>query len=194
LYLGLRYIFGQFGEISSIYLKNFNPNVSRGSTTWAFVTFDNPLAASTAMEKVNMTNTFGLYVKLAMSEQEKSVKRMTEQEKDMLIFEQQRKLEAFQKTRGIGRQEYPVDDVLGPMEGKAVLLKVFHAYISVVFSIRINTCYEIENSMYFLKCTFFARNVPKHDRNLHLLPDFNIMKKMQKLATSAHTNINLKVI
>ena len=129
--LGLRYIFGQFGEISSIYLKNFNPNVSRGSTTWAFVTFDNPLAASTAMEKVNMTNTFGLHVKLAMSEQEKSVKKMTEQEKDMLILEQQRKLEAFQRTQGIGLQDYPVDDILGPIEGKAAMLKV----LTIIFKL-----------------------------------------------------------
>ena len=75
-----------------------------------------------------MTNTFGLHVKLAMSEQEKSIKRMTEQEKDMLILEQQKKLEAFQKTQGIGRQEYPVDEILGPMEGKAVLFKVFLVY------------------------------------------------------------------
>ena len=79
------------------------------------------------MEKINMTSTFGLHVKLAMSEQEKSIKRMTEQEKDMLILEQQRKLEAFQKSQGIGRQEYPVDEILGPMEGKAVMLKVFYS-------------------------------------------------------------------
>ena len=123
--LGLRYIFSQFGEISSIYLKNNfqNPQL-RGNTTWAFVTFDNPLAASTAMEKVNMANTFGLYVKLAMSEQEKSIKRMTEQEKEILILEQQRRLEEFEKTQGVGRQDYPVEEVLGPMEGKAVMLKV----------------------------------------------------------------------
>ena len=123
--LGLRYIFSQFGEISSIYLKNNfqNPQL-RGNTTWAFVTFDNPLAASTAMEKVNMANTFGLYVKLAMSEQEKSIKRMTEQEKEILILEQQRRLEEFEKTQGVGRQDFPVEEVLGPMEGKAVMLKV----------------------------------------------------------------------
>ena len=123
--LGLRYIFSQFGEISSIYLKNNfqNPQL-RGNTTWAFVTFDNPLAASTAMEKVNMANTFGLYVKLAMSEQEKSIKRMTEQEKEILILEQQRRLEEFEKTQGVGRQNFPVEEVLGPMEGKAVMLKV----------------------------------------------------------------------
>ena len=123
--LGLRYIFSQFGEISSIYLKNNfqNPQL-RGNTTWAFVTFDNPLAASTAMEKVNMANTFGLYVKLAMSEQEKSIKRMTEQEKEVLILEQQRRLEEFEKTQGVGRQDFPVEEVLGPMEGKAVMLKV----------------------------------------------------------------------
>ena len=123
--LGLRYIFSQFGEISSIYLKNNfqNPQL-RGNTTWAFVTFDNPLAASTAMEKVNMANTFGLYVKLAMSEQEKSIKRMTEQEKEILILEQQRRLEEFEKTQGVGRQDFPVEELLGPMEGKAVMLKV----------------------------------------------------------------------
>ena len=96
----------------------------RGGTTWAFVTFDNPLAASIAMEKVNMTNTFGLQVKLAMSEQEKSVKRMTEHEKEVLILEQQQRLEAFERTQGIGHQNYPVDQILGPMEGKTVLLKV----------------------------------------------------------------------
>ena len=82
---GLRYIFGQFGEISSIFLKNTN----QSGTTWAFVTFDNPLAASTAMEKVNISNTFGLYVRLAMSEEEKSIKRMTEHEKEALTLEQQ---------------------------------------------------------------------------------------------------------
>ena len=91
--IGLRYIFGQFGEISSIYLKNMNQNGPiRGGTTWAFVTFDNPLAASIAMEKVNMTNTFGLQVKLAMSEQEKSVKRMTEHEKEVLILERRHEI------------------------------------------------------------------------------------------------------
>ena len=131
------------------------------------------------MEKVNMTNTFGLHVKLAMSEQEKSIKRMTEQEKDILIMEQQRKLEAFQKTRGIGRQEYPVDDILGPMEGKGVLLKVFHVCILVVLR-KLNTLYQIEHCINFLKCTLFSRNVPKHDRNLHLLQYVNIMKKMLK--------------
>ena len=125
LFLGLRYIFGQFGEISSIYLKNMNQNGQiRGGTTWAFVTFDNPLAASVAMAKVNTNNTFGLQVKLAMSEQEKSVKRMTEHEKELLILEQQKRLEAFERTQGIGHQNYPVDQILGPMEGKAVMLKV----------------------------------------------------------------------
>ena len=81
-----------------------------------------------------MTNTFGLHVKLAMSEQEKSVKRMTEQEKDMLILEQQRKLEAFQRTQGIGRQDYPVEDVLGPMDGKAVMLKVCDASFRISYA------------------------------------------------------------
>ena len=88
------------------------------------MTFDNPLAASTAMERVNMTNQFGLHVKLAMSEQEKTVKRMTEQEKEILILEQQRRLESFERTQGVGRQDYPIDEVLGPMEGKAMLPKV----------------------------------------------------------------------
>ena len=121
----MRYIFGQFGEISSIYLKSINPNSqSRGNTTWAFVTFDNRLAATTAMEKVNMNHTLGLHVKLAMSEQEKSVKRMTEQEKENLIMEQQRRLECFERTQGIGRQDYPVYEILGPIEGKAAQLKV----------------------------------------------------------------------
>ena len=102
-----------------------NPNGQiRGGTNWAFVTFDNPLAASIAMEKVNMSNTFGLQVKLAMSEQEKCIKKMNEHEKEMLIMEQQQRLEAFERTQGIGKQSYPVDQVLGPMDGKAALLKV----------------------------------------------------------------------
>ena len=42
----------------------------------------------------------------------------------LLIIEQQKRLEAFERTQGIGNQNYPVDQVLGPMEGKAVLLKV----------------------------------------------------------------------
>ena len=126
MFQGLRYIFGQFGEISSVYLKSVGTNAQvRGNTTWAFVTFDNPFAASTAMEKVNMNSMFGLRVKLAMSEQEKCDKRMAEDEKEMVDSEQQRRIEAFERTQGIGRQEYPVSDALGgPMEGKAFQLKV----------------------------------------------------------------------
>ena len=126
IFLGLRYIFGQFGEISSVFLKNAGASAhARGNTTWAFVTFDDPLAAMTAMEKVNMNSIFGLQVKLAMSEQEKSNKRMAEEEKEMLVAEQQRKIEAFERTQGIGQQDYPVSDALGgPMEGRALQLKV----------------------------------------------------------------------
>ena len=128
IYVGLRHIFSQFGEISSIYLKNTQNGQSRGGYAWAFVTFDSPLAASIAMERVNMNNTFGLHVKLAMSEQEKAIKKMTEHEKELLILDQQKRLEAFEKTKGIGQQNYPVEEVLGPMEGKAAQLKVilFH--------------------------------------------------------------------
>ena len=128
VYAGLRHIFSQFGEISSIYLKNTQNGQSRGGYAWAFVTFDSPLAASIAMERVNMNNTFGLHVKLAMSEQEKAIKKMTEHEKELLILDQQKRLEAFEKTKGIGQQNYPVEEVLGPMEGKAAQLKVilFH--------------------------------------------------------------------
>ena len=105
-------------------MKNPQNGQSRGGYAWAFITFDNPLAASTAMERVNMNNTFGLHVKLAMSEQEKALKKMTEQEKEFLILDQQKRLEAFEKTKGIGHQNYPVEEVLGPMEGKAAQLKV----------------------------------------------------------------------
>ena len=123
---GLRYIFGQFGEISSVFLKTVGTHAqARGNTTWAFVTFDDPLAAMTAMEKVNMNGLFGLQVKLAMSEQEKCDKRMAEDQKEMVDAEQQRRIEAFERTQGIGRQEYPVSDALGgPMEGRAFQLKV----------------------------------------------------------------------
>ena len=72
-----------------------------------------------------MNRIFGMQVKLAMSEQEKSIKRMAEEEQDKIVAEQQRRIEAFERTQGLGRQDYEVNEILGgSMEGKAKQLKV----------------------------------------------------------------------
>ena len=117
----MRQIFSQFGEVSNVFLKNISASAqSKGNTTWGFVTFDNPVAANTAMERINMNRTFGLQVKLAMSEKEKNDKRQAVEEQEQHVLEQQRKIEAFERTRGIGKQDYDVTEVLG----KAKQIKV----------------------------------------------------------------------